>query len=457
MSKILIITTEFISFEGSPTGGRGVRIETLAQGLTEHGHSVVFSFLVDNYHKLKNKPPQNLIEYLHNYYYDDIIEKVKPDIIIFSPWTLLLGLKNEDIINKYFIGADLNGSLLLENTFSKEIDDLPFTSKKIAALNKADFFLCSNDRQKYYVMSWLFLSGQSLEKDMIIICPPSCNLADNSKRTYPQIPEYIFGGVLWHWQDYGENLKIIAEYLDSQGGILKIFCDSFIYSNENKKLEYLDKYKSVRQYGLIAYDELMKHYQTASVAVELYILNTERLLATTTRTAAYFANALPVIYTEQMYFAAIIKDYDAGWVIDSKNKNALLRVLEEINANPQICAIKGKNAQNIILEKLNNKIATQSLSVYCNNPFKTKKTKNYFIFSADTIYNQSEIILKFQKKAEIEKSKYQEELKLRDELIKQKETEINFLNADLTRIKSRIVFKLLLKIKKILNFVFGKF
>ena len=85
MSKILIITTEFISFEGSPTGGRGVRIENLAQGLTEHGHSVVFSFLVDNYHKLKNKPPQNLIEYLHNYYYDDIIEKVKPDIIIFSP------------------------------------------------------------------------------------------------------------------------------------------------------------------------------------------------------------------------------------------------------------------------------------------------------------------------------------------------------------------------------------
>jgi len=484
MSKILIITTEFISFAGSATGGRGVRLENLATGLKEHGHTVYFSFLEENYQKLKIKPPSELTKYLHNYFYDDIIETLKPDVILFSPWTLAINLRNEKILEEYCIGIDLPGPLAIENSFEKNEEDIIFAAKKIMALNKADFFLCSTDRQKYYLLSWLLLSGHSLEKDPIIICPISCNLYDNSKKIYPKIPEYIFSGVLWPWQNYGENLEVIAEYLENKNGLLKTFCSPFIYSNkQNQKnnLSALDKYKSVKQFGLIEHSVLLEHYQTASAAIELYLPNVERSLAMTTRTLEYLANALPVIYSKDMFFSEIIKDYDAGWVIDPNNKSELIETLEEINNNPQVCAVKGKNAQKIILEKFNNKIATQNLARYCEKPFKTNKTKNYFVYSMSAIFNNSETIWQLKnllnskenellaKSNELENTKSRlnntnvelnntlEKLNNALEKIKSLENENNFLTNDLNRIKSRLVFRILLKLKKIFDAVFGKF
>jgi len=320
MSRILIITTEFIRFEGSPTGGRGVRTGNLADGLRKNGHTVFFSFPKDNYEKLKTKPPSSLTQYLHNYYYDEIIKEINPEIIIFSPWTLMLSLKNDAIINNYFIGADLPGPLVIENSFQNNEDDFIFASKKIVSLNKADFFLCSNERQKYYIMPWLLLSGHSLTENNIIITPISSDLNDKVPNCYPSVPEYIFGGVLWPWQNYGENLKNIAEFLAKNRGILKTFCGSFIYEKKNEKLSCLDKYETVKQFELINHEDLITQYKSSSAAIELYCMNNERILANTTRTLEYFANGLPVIYSKNMFFSDIIQEYNAGWVIDPENQ-----------------------------------------------------------------------------------------------------------------------------------------
>ncbi|HPG30048.1 MAG TPA: hypothetical protein PLQ81_04635, partial [bacterium] len=334
MANILIITTELTSLKGLPTGGRGVRVQNLADGLKSHNHNVIMSFLNDSISRIetigKISVPEEFKKYGHNYCYDKIISKVRPDIIIFSPWMLAISYDAKKF-KTIPVVLDMPGMITLENIYDKMENDFDFLAKKIHTFNKSDLFCVSNQRQKYYLYSLLLMSGIDINEKSVILSPISYtdNIPEHKK--YPSPPTYIFSGVLWNWQNYGDSLSNIAGYLAKNGGEFEIYCGNFLYAETSRSLNELKRFESVKLNGLIEHDALLQKYIQSSVAVELYLPNPERELATTTRTLEYIWSGLPVIYSKGMYLAEFIKEYDAGWVIDPLDSDELLKVLNEIN------------------------------------------------------------------------------------------------------------------------------
>ena len=63
---------------------------------------------------------------------------------------------------------------------------------------------------------------------------------------YPEIPEYIFAGVLWEWQDYGNTLDTTAKFLEKNKGILKIYSDQPDF--DEKKTKYFISHARKHKY-----------------------------------------------------------------------------------------------------------------------------------------------------------------------------------------------------------------
>ena len=68
--------------------------------------------------------------------------------------------------------------------------------------------------------------------------------------------------------------------------------------------------------GLVPVDELEATYTRAHVAVDLMRRNPERELAFASRTVHYLWCGLPVIHSRFSEVAALIEEYEAGWMVD---------------------------------------------------------------------------------------------------------------------------------------------
>ena len=469
MSKILVIAFELISLPGLPTGGRGVRIENIADGLKLHNHTVEFSFCAVNINFIEQTKnisiPENLKRNAHNFFFDDIIERIKPDVIFFDTWILAAHLKNKDILKKYPIIIDIHKILTLENLYRENEEKYLFFTKKIFALNKADLFCAANPRRKLYLYPLLSLAGVDLKQKPVIQCPLSCKPDLPEHKKYPVPPICIFSGVQWEWQKYGDSLRTAAEFLEKNSGLLKIFSGTFMYDDSESKINFLKKYKSVVLKDLIPHNILMEEYCNSSVAIELYEPNPERELASTTRTLEYLWSGLPVIYSKGMHFAEFIKEYDAGWVVDPVDKNELLSVLNEINLRPELCEEKGVNAQKLAKEKFNNYSAVQELSDFCDNPKKLNNSNTFIsVLCGETLqkseqinYYKNTLVPRLENKEKEtndlnrEKNKLIEKISFFKNEIERLNDEKTEIVNDLNRIKNRVIFRMLLRLKKILE------
>ncbi|MBP7652602.1 glycosyltransferase [Candidatus Dependentiae bacterium] len=460
MAKILIFTTELTSISGLSTGGRGIRIQNLINGLKLHNHNVITSFLAENIAYIetqkKIKVPEEYKIHCHQYEYSKIITEINPDVIIFSPWTLAISYNNKKFKNIPVV-IDMPGMLTLENIYDKTEENFFFLAKKIYSLNKADLFCISNPRQKYFLYPLLIMAGADLKKKPLIQVPISYSDDIPEHKSYPSPPVFVFSGILWKWQNYGDSLNVIADYISKSGGKLDLFCGNFIYKKEDRSLDNLKKNKSVNVNGLVDHDILIEKYLQSSAAIELYLPNPERELATTTRTFEYFWSGLPVIYSKGMFLAEFIKEYDAGWVVDPANKNELINVLEEITTNPEICKTKGTNAQKLLKEKFNNYASTSKLSEFCSNPKKLNNKNNFISFlseenikKSDKIRHLKNTVLSHINNEISLKNKQNSELISENIFLKKINKE---LETDLTRIKNRLIFRSLLKIKKIFELI----
>ncbi len=491
MATILIFTSELTPLPGIPTGGRGVRINALSHGLRQHGHTVRISFQQSNIDFLQQhnniSPHAEWLDLAHdNANHNEVIASVKPDCILFSPWTIALAFTPDTANRDIPIVFDLPASLTLENVFEQREADFLFIQKKLATLHLGDLFLVSNPRQKAYLYPFLMLAGVDLQRDPVALCPLSSAGEPPRHREYPSPPELFFGSVLWRWLDYGDSLNTIADYCHRHNGRLRVCAGDFVYRNSDRRLAGLAGQPTVTISGLVSHENFHEHLLTASAAVELYLPNPERELASTTRTVEYLHHGLPVIYSEGMYYSDLIHRYDAGWVIDPADSEQLTAVLDEIFASPAICARKGANAQRLATECFDPVAATAALARFCANPVKLRNKTDHIsrmsrslLRGIDNNRSQRERFLNTVAELNRQATELNQQATELNRQLTDRRHEISLLNhqladcrhdlerkqgqfsalsteysalmADVARIKNRFVFRLLLAGKKILN------
>ena len=101
---------------------------------------------------------------------------------------------------------------------------------------------------------------------------------------------------------------------------------------------------------MVSHDDLIARYLRSHVAIDVMRRNPERELAFTTRTVEYLWCGLPVIYHDYAELSDYIRDYQAGWIVDPEDRDAIMAVIKSIFDHPDQIVERGKNAQRLVRE-----------------------------------------------------------------------------------------------------------
>ncbi|GAA6618190.1 glycosyltransferase [Scytonema sp. NUACC26] len=372
--RVLIISPDLLPYPGLPTVGSGLRAWGLGQGLKSKGHEVIFSMPRAALKAFENVASQEVLDQAWEHErIIDTIRRVQPDIILVCGWANMSFLPQN--FTDIPVILDQHGPHILERHFQGLGEQKSNAQEKIRALQKADFFTCAGDKQLVYFQSWLEQAGwtkkERQERSAAIPISLSPNLPERNSQNELT---FVYGGVFLPWQDPSLSLLMSIDIMEQRNaGKLYLFggkhpwisIDTGIFDT---LLAQLQKSRHVIAPGTVPHSELISKYTSAHVAIDLMKRNAERELAFTTRTVEYLWCGLPVIYNNYAEMSDYIREYNAGWLVDPEDKEAIAAVINEIFDHPEIVEEKSKNAQRLAREKLNWEKTIDSIDEFIRHP-----------------------------------------------------------------------------------------
>ncbi|MBU0486059.1 MAG: glycosyltransferase family 4 protein [Proteobacteria bacterium] len=372
--KILIVTCQPLPQAGQPATGGAIRAHALGEALKERGHTVLYSIPEQccTNNKDNGPIPRDLAHNVKDL--DQIIEKAGPDIVLFCNW----GLAGEALECGLPVVIDMNGSLVLENYYRQRGKILEDSLAKIEAVSKADFLMAGSENQKSYLTSWCLLAGFKPEDIAIGIVPFSLSPDIPQAESTGQI-EFILAGHDWPWLNGRDYIHTVCDELDkAQQGILHVYSSRppyvDVFNEENsatdaKGLLQNQKMARLLNHGPVDFDTLTAELGKASVALDLWQRNPERELAIPSRVVAYLWAGLPVITSDYGEMAKLIKQYDAGWIIEENNHQQLREVIGKIlRMAPSELAIYKENAGRLFADHFAWNKTIGPLDQFCRLP-----------------------------------------------------------------------------------------
>lgn len=404
--NILIISDELIPIKGNVATGGGIRAWGIGEGLRSRGHKVCYAIPQKNLIGMVNIPAHIRRYSFSGYTLLNIIDEASPDVIICQHWLTADYLPHVEIP----VVIDLAVPLILEGVF-KDWNVNEISIKKINALQKGDFFICANERQRTYYLPWLMMAGVDLKNSPIgnidivpISMPPAA-----PRRQIVKEPLFIYSGVFWPWQNPDMALMTVLSGINKyKKGYLKIIGGKFPLDYESRVNYKIPLNKAanngrvIRQEA-IPFNNLINEYCNASCAVDVMNKNIEREHASPVRTMIYLWCGLPVIIGDYMTISPLIEEYKAGWVVNPDNKKMISKVAESIIKNPEITEERSRGAVRLIKERFNWEDTIEPLERFIRLPFKKKK-KGRGIVSISTAHGFMEDGIALRKEGKIKEA-----------------------------------------------------
>lgn len=356
--RVLVVSPDLLPYPGLPTVGSGLRAWGLGQGLISRGHEVIFSMprLAANGREA-DVPPDVLKMAWEPLTLPEVIRAADPDVVVVSGWPIMRFLPAEPLTVPVVL--DQHGPHILERSFQKYGKHDHNVAEKLAALRRADFFLCAGEKQLAYFRPWLRRAGWSeAEAETLSAAIPISLSPELPERQPAEELSFVYGGVYLPWQNPSAGLSALDEALrrHDRGRL-------YLYGGRHPTIpidpglfeplvEKLQQNPRVTVPGLVPHNQLIDRYRRAHVALDVMQRNAERELAFTTRTVEYLWCGLPVIYHDYAELSDYIREYEAGWTVDPEDPEALRRVLDTVFSQPEEVARRGQNARRLVRERL---------------------------------------------------------------------------------------------------------
>jgi len=280
-----------------------------------------------------------------------VIKRVDPDVLLVEALEDVRRLPD----GRFAVVLDLFAPRILEQQFQEGTDEREAV-RVLDAIQRADWFLFSNERQKYYHLPLLALAGVDCTRDaggvVPISCPPRMPTVHK-----PDDPVFVAGGVFWPWADLSQGLAWLLDILDDAGaGSLHLYGGEYgIRSDTNRYADPRERlpasHPRLEFEGLVPIDELWAQYARASVAFDLMAVNPEREINLSFRQIDYLRCGLPIITAPQQVIASDLVEYGAGWVVDPNDPAALKDLVTRLLANPAEVSTAGVAAQRLAAER----------------------------------------------------------------------------------------------------------
>lgn len=369
--RVLLICPDILPLPNLPTTGAGLRAWGVGKGLEACGHEVVYSMPMICLQRGYEVAKQFADHAWEMTGIDKTIRRAKPDIVVFSHWPSMLIERKLDIPTV----LDFHGPHMLEREYQGFGHRAANAWHKVQAIRMADFFTCAGERQRLYFLGWLMAAGiRVTENDIASVAV--CVAPDLPVRRWnDDEPVFVYGGVFLPWQDPSAGLRALIRCMEKHGrGCLKFFGGRHpVFDIKRVELfddlgKMLDGCQRVERMGFVSHDQLIDVYCRSHVALDVMARNPERELAYTTRTVEYLWCGLPVIYHHYSELSGIIRDYEAGWVVDPTDELQISAAIEEALTCPAEVRRRGMNAQRLVRERLVWDRAVEPLDAFCRDP-----------------------------------------------------------------------------------------
>jgi glycosyltransferase involved in cell wall biosynthesis len=387
--KVLLFSNDLMPFSNLPTSGGGLRCWQLKRGLESHGIQVVssmpsFTYLTKNNLDHIPQEEKDLLWDFASNSQDEIFKRVKPDAVLFASNWDHFQLRSKISVP---IIIDLHGSRIIET----RLFGCPANpERKIDILSRADCLISAGKRQRLYFYGWLVQAGRVPEDEHFIryvpiSLDPDIPVYKNKEVNKDEYPCFVSGGGWFPWQNQTRAVsELCREVRERNQGVVKIYGtphEEFGGTIEERMIQ--EAYENVKRFaaqcpriqchGYIGRSELLEVYSKANVALEAMEYNIERELAFTTRTIEYLWCAMPVIYNNYSEVSDHIREYDAGWTIDTTNTTQIREVLDEIFNSPDTVKKKSYNAQKLVRDRFTWDKTIEPLVHFLNSPIKATR------------------------------------------------------------------------------------
>jgi glycosyltransferase involved in cell wall biosynthesis len=374
-AKVLVISSDILPLPGLPTTGAGLRAWGIGQGLATRGHTVLYSMPA-----IALEGRQIDDESIRKYAWtvgslSRIIRLAQPDVVIACNWPVAANIHDCPVP----LVLDQHGPHLLERQYQSAYRGFDDNARaKRLAIRHADYFSCAGDLQRIYFLPWLMLGGFQFDENRMCAIPISLS-PDLPVHEFSDETTFVYGGVFLPWQDPRNGLETVLAELNRRGqGRLKFFggrhpiypVDTGLFGEIQTRLE---SDARVQMQPMIPHDQLVEAYRQAHVAIDVMARNPERELAFTTRTVEYLWCGLPVIYNDYSELSRYIRDYQAGWVVDPNDREAIRAAVTEVFEQPDRVREYSRNAQRLVRERFTWDRTIDPLDAFCRNP--TRRTR----------------------------------------------------------------------------------
>ena len=230
---------------------------------------------------------------------------------------------------------------------------------------------CVNGEKKFgYTLGWLSSINADVSKPIVItnMCLPSSIGNDANKQIEKSYNiksklTFLLGGHKQSWNQSNINYVELISKISSKGwNIVNVGTPSFASYFESPFAEkfviegnHLENFETLDYYQ---YQKLLN--EKIDIAIDLFSLNRERQLAMVTRSVVALSSGKPVIHPRGTEVAALIEQYDAGWLY--KDENEVFGIIDWIAANPDSLKQKKINVARLYREKFSPIVAVGSLA-----------------------------------------------------------------------------------------------
>ena len=361
---------------GSPVTGGGLRTEQLAQTLRAAGHSV--RLFVERA-ALGPKAPKELRDHAFDgNSLADQVRSFRPSVLVVEQWALVPLISE---LNKPLV-VDLHGSLLLENVFRRgDIDLVLDAGSKIQALSQADLLLVPAEVQVHHFSSWATLAGFDPRELPIALLPLAMPDEPTQRKTKRPPLRVVYGGARWPWIDSLSALRTAADVIAS---IPDAHLDVFTFEPPRHGLDFeedlgtwpqaLSELANREEQGITLHEGEPHHSwqrflrSEATIALDLWEPNPERMLAATTRSIEFLWAGLGLVTVMGSSWSAALARTGAGWSLPPGDNDGLRDLLQELAAKPAQIAAASRAATSLIKNEHQLLEAGKHLLRFCQDP-----------------------------------------------------------------------------------------
>ncbi len=375
MHHLAIVTTEILPPFSQPCAGGGVRIWGMSESLRQQGIECTY-FLPDTLREAQNTNSQIPIVFFKPEHLHEKIKEKSPEAVLFEQWQPMTFLKKSFDIP---VLVDLPGPLILEYYWRDPECFYQHIVHKINAFSKADYFLCALERQRGYYTAWLTWAGIPPDSERVEVIPFHLHEMPRSRQGHVEDEAQIFwGGMFWPWQQRDKPLQITLQTMTRLRHGQLVLCGG----NPGDQSSPFDPYMEhdhVTWLGRLVFSEYVAELKRATISLDLSFPTEERRLSSDLRTGTALWAGTPCVVTPHSPWATMIKEHNAGWVVEYDNEKGLVLILEEVILERGDIVAKRRGARNI-----SNIISSESnlkpLLKFLKNP--TLRDKNPPFFEA---------------------------------------------------------------------------